>query len=38
MKSVKSRARFADNSVAFEDVADDSLAKKVASELGYKTK
>lgn len=38
VKSVKSQARFADRSVAFEDVADDSLAKEVARELGYKTK
>ena len=38
VKSVKSQARFADKSVAFEDVADDSLAKEVARELGYKTK
>lgn len=38
VKSVKSQARFADKSVAFEDVADDSLAREVARELGYKTK
>jgi NitT/TauT family transport system substrate-binding protein len=38
VKSVKSQARFADKVVAFEDVADDSLAKEVARELGYKTK
>jgi len=38
VKSVKSQARFADKTVAFEDVADDSLAKEVAKELGYKTK
>jgi NitT/TauT family transport system substrate-binding protein len=38
VKSVKSQARFADKSVAFEDVADDSLAKEVARELGYKVK
>ena len=38
VKSVKSQARFADKPVAFEDVADDSLAKEVAKELGYKTK
>jgi ABC-type nitrate/sulfonate/bicarbonate transport system substrate-binding protein len=38
VKSVKSQARFADKSVVFEDVADDSLAREVARELGYKTK
>ena len=38
VKSVKSQARFADRSVAFEDVADDSLAREVARELGYKAK
>ncbi len=36
VRSVKSQARFADRKVAFEDVADDSLAKQVARELGYK--
>ena len=38
VKSVKSQARFVDKSVAFEDVADDSLAREVARELGYKTR
>ncbi len=36
VRSVKSQARFAKRKVAFEDVADDSLAKQVARELGYK--
>jgi ABC-type nitrate/sulfonate/bicarbonate transport system substrate-binding protein len=36
--SVKSQGRFADRKVSFEDVADDSLAKEVAKELGYKAK
>ncbi len=36
VRSVKSQARFAERKVAFEDVADDSLAKQVARELGYK--
>jgi ABC-type nitrate/sulfonate/bicarbonate transport system substrate-binding protein len=38
VKSVKSQARFADKTVVFDDVADDSLAKEVARELGYKIK
>ena len=38
VKSVKSQARFADKTVVFDDVADDSLAKEVARELGYKVK
>jgi hypothetical protein len=38
VKSVKSQARFADKTVLFDDVADDSLAKEVARELGYKIK
>ncbi len=36
VRSVKSQARFAERKVAFEDVADDSLAKQVARELGSK--
>lgn len=36
VRSVKSQARFAERKVAFEDVADDGLAKQVARELGYK--
>jgi hypothetical protein len=28
--------QFTDRKVAFEDVADDRLAKEVAKELGYK--
>jgi ABC-type nitrate/sulfonate/bicarbonate transport system substrate-binding protein len=38
VRSVKSQARFADRNVSFEEVADDSLAKEVAKELGYKVK
>ena len=38
VRSVKSQARFADKTVAFEDVADDGLSREVARELGYKTK
>ena len=38
VKSAKSQARFADKTVVFDDVADDSLAKEVARELGYKIK
>ncbi len=37
IKSVKSQGRFADRKIDFEDVADDSLARDVARELGYKT-
>jgi ABC-type nitrate/sulfonate/bicarbonate transport system substrate-binding protein len=36
VRSVKSQGRFADRTISFEDVADDSLAKEVAKELGYK--
>ena len=36
VRSVKSQARFADRNVSFEEVADDSLAKEVAKELGTK--
>jgi len=38
VRSVKSQARFADRNVSFEEVADDTLAKQVAKELGYKVK
>jgi ABC-type nitrate/sulfonate/bicarbonate transport system substrate-binding protein len=38
VRSVKSQGRFADRTISFEDVADDSLAKEVAKELGYKAK
>jgi ABC-type nitrate/sulfonate/bicarbonate transport system substrate-binding protein len=38
VRSVKSQGRFADRTISFEDVADDSLAKEVAKELGYKPK
>jgi ABC-type nitrate/sulfonate/bicarbonate transport system substrate-binding protein len=38
VRSVQSQARFADRKVSFEDVADDSLSKEVAKELGYKVK
>jgi ABC-type nitrate/sulfonate/bicarbonate transport system substrate-binding protein len=38
VRSVKSQARFADRNVSFEEVADDTLAKEVAKELGYKVK
>ena len=37
VRSVKSQqGRFADRKVAFEDVADDTLAREVAKELGYR--
>jgi hypothetical protein len=36
VRSVKSQARFADRNVSFEEVADDTLAKEVAKELGYR--
>jgi ABC-type nitrate/sulfonate/bicarbonate transport system substrate-binding protein len=38
VRSVKAQGRFADRTISFEDVADDSLAKEVAKELGYKPK
>ena len=38
VRSVKSQARFADRNVSFEEIADDTLAKEVAKELGYKVK
>lgn len=36
IKSLQMAGQFADRKVAFEDVADDRLAKEVAKELGYK--
>jgi ABC-type nitrate/sulfonate/bicarbonate transport system substrate-binding protein len=37
VRSVKSQqSRFADKKVSFEDVADDTLAREVAKELGYR--
>ena len=36
MKSLQMAGQFTDRKVAFEDVADDRLAKEVAKELGYK--
>lgn len=36
MKSLQMAGQFTDRKVAFEEVADDRLAKEVAKELGYK--
>jgi len=36
MKSLQMAGQFTDRKVAFEEVADDRLAKDVAKELGYK--
>ncbi|MGH7854902.1 MAG: ABC transporter substrate-binding protein [Candidatus Binatia bacterium] len=36
MKSLQMAGQFTDRKVAFEDVADDRLAKEVAKDLGYK--
>jgi ABC-type nitrate/sulfonate/bicarbonate transport system substrate-binding protein len=36
IKSLQMAGQFTDRKVAFEDVADDRLAKEVAKELGYK--
>ena len=36
VRAIKSQGRFVEKRVDFEDVADDSLAKEVAKELGYK--
>lgn len=36
VKAVKSQGRFVERKVAFEDVADDSLAREVAKQMGYK--
>ena len=38
VRSVKSQARFTNRNVSFEEVADDTLAREVAKELGYKVK
>lgn len=37
IKSVRSQGRFANRRIEFEDVADDSLARDVARELGTRT-
>jgi hypothetical protein len=36
MKSLQMAGQFTDRKVAFEEVADDRIAKEVAKELGYK--
>ena len=36
MKSLQMAGQFTDRKIAFEEVADDRLAKEVAKELGYK--
>ncbi len=36
VKSLQSAGQFTDRKVAFEEVADDRIAKEVAKELGYK--
>lgn len=36
VKAVKSQGRFVERKVAFKDVADDSLAREVAKQMGYK--
>jgi ABC-type nitrate/sulfonate/bicarbonate transport system substrate-binding protein len=36
VKSLQAAGQFADRKVAFEEVADDKIAKEVARELGYK--
>ena len=36
MKSLQMAGQFSDRKVAFEEVADDRIAKEVAKELGYK--
>jgi NitT/TauT family transport system substrate-binding protein len=36
VKALHSLGRFADRKVAFTDIADDSLAREVAKEMGYK--
>jgi hypothetical protein len=38
IRAIKSQGRFSDRKIAFEDVADDTLAREVAKDLGYKTK
>jgi len=36
VKSLQAAGQFTDRKVAFEEVADDRIAKEVARELGYK--
>jgi ABC-type nitrate/sulfonate/bicarbonate transport system substrate-binding protein len=36
IKSLQAAGQFTDKKVAFEDIADDRIAKEVARELGYK--
>jgi NitT/TauT family transport system substrate-binding protein len=36
MKSLQAAGQFTDRKVAFEEIADDRIAKEVAKELGYK--
>jgi hypothetical protein len=36
IQSLQMSGQFADRKVAFEEVADDRIAKEVARELGYK--
>ncbi|MBI3066034.1 MAG: ABC transporter substrate-binding protein [Deltaproteobacteria bacterium] len=38
VKSLQSAGQFTDRKVAFDEVADDRIAKEVARELGYKVK
>jgi hypothetical protein len=36
IKSLQAAGQFTDRKVAFEEIADDRIAKEVAKELGYK--
>ena len=36
MKSLQAAGQFTDRKVAFEEIADDRIAREVAKELGYK--
>jgi hypothetical protein len=36
VKSLQAAGQFTDRKVAFEEVADDKIAREVARELGYK--
>jgi ABC-type nitrate/sulfonate/bicarbonate transport system substrate-binding protein len=38
IRAIKSQGRFTDRKITFEDIADDTLARGVAKELGYKTR
>lgn len=37
VRAIESRGQFTDSKISFENIADDTLAREAAKELGYRT-